>query len=280
MIDLHVHSTFSDGSLTPGELVALARKEGLTGMALTDHDNTDGHAEFFAACDEHGIEGVPGVEISVECNSGSMHMLGYYVDRANAPLEEALARTRGGREERNVKIMALLKEAGASIEWEDVRQHAGEEVVGRPHFAKAMVEAGFVKTFREAFDLYLAWGKSAYADRFRLPPSEGLKLIAGSGGIPVLAHPYTVKLEPEELRDVVGELVAGGLKGIEVYYPEHRTKRRRQYLELCAEFDLIATGGTDFHGDLNPKVRLARGHGSLKIPDGVLPELRAAAARR
>jgi 3',5'-nucleoside bisphosphate phosphatase len=274
MIDLHAHSTFSDGSLTPEDLVEEACFAGLSGIALTDHDTTDGVPRFLAACKTRGIAGVPGVEISVGVSQGTMHMLGYFVDPACPALEEALGHIRCGRTERNTAIVAALNRLGMPLTMEEASSYADEDVVGRPHIARAMVGKGYVSSTRQAFDRYLGKGKPAYADRFRLSPEESLGVIRTAGGVPVLSHPFTLGLKPDALRRQVSELAEKGLAGIEVYYPEHKPDLVAQYKALTEEFDLVMTGGSDFHGTLNPAISLGRGFGGLNVPDILLDRLR------
>jgi predicted metal-dependent phosphoesterase TrpH len=274
MIDLHVHSTFSDGSLTPEQLIEEARRIGLSAIALTDHDGMMGIERFLKAGQQAGIETVPGVEISVEVSSGTLHMLGYYLDRDNITVVESLALIRGGREDRNKVILDRLNRLGAGLAWEDVAKFAGEDVVGRPHFAQAMVEKGFVKDKQDAFDRYLAKGKAAYVDRFRLSVEESVRMIRGAGGVAVLAHPSTLDLGTSALRDMLVSLKAVGLQGVEAYYSEHSPAQTDLYLRLAAELGLLVTGGSDFHGDVNPHIKLGRGFGQLAVPDNLLGPIR------
>jgi predicted metal-dependent phosphoesterase TrpH len=275
MIDLHAHSTFSDGSLTPEELVALAVETGLTAVALTDHDCTDGVPRFLAACEAAGITGVAGVEISAEVPHGALHMLGYGIEPGHPALEPNLANIRDGRQYRNTRILARLNELGLPLTWDEVAANAGEDVVGRPHFAKALLDRGYVSDKQAAFDRYLGKGASAYVDRFRLSPADSLAAIRAAGGVPVLAHPFTLDLGRRELAAYVAELKTIGLGGIEVYYSEHSAEQVQQYLDLAVELDLVATGGTDFHGEINPDVKLGTGFGNLRVPDDVLAALEA-----
>lgn len=276
MIDLHMHSTFSDGSLTPDELVQEGKRIGLSGMALTDHDTTAGLGEFMAATARVGVTGVPGVEISAEVPRGTLHMLGYHIDAANGPLSAALAEIRGGREYRNHKILSRLHELGMPIEWDEVAMLAGDEVVGRPHFAQAMLARGYVKDKQEAFDRFLAKGQRAYVDRLRLSPRDSIGIVRGAGGVAVMAHPFTLGLNSVELRECVAELAENGLAGIEVYYSEHSASQTLAYKALAAEFGLIATGGSDFHGEINLDVQMGVGFGGLNVPDSILEELAGA----
>ena len=192
-----MHSTFSDGTYTPKELVAMARDAKLTALALTDHDSTRGIVDFLASNDEYGDDSltcIPGIEISSDVPKGTLHMLGYYVDHTDKGLDEQLLPIRDGREYRNKQILGKINDLGLELTWEEVLSVAGDDVVGRPHFAMAMIDKGFVKGKQQAFDQYLAKGKPAYADRFRLQPEKSIEMINSSGGVAVLAHPYTLEL--------------------------------------------------------------------------------------
>jgi len=283
MIDLHMHSTFSDGTMTPECLVAEAREIGLEAIALTDHDNTAGIDQLLAACNGgnggNDVLGIPGVEISAETNDGILHLLGYFLDHTSVALGEALHRVRTGRQARNQAILKKLNDLGISLEWEDVARHAGSDVVGRPHFAAELVEKGKVKSRREAFDRFLAKGQPAYADRFRFAPEEGISVITNSGGVAVLAHPSTLTLEKRALRDFVASLRDMGLGGIETYYPGHNNGKIAAYEKLAKELDLVTTGGSDYHGAASPHIAMGRGFGSLKIPFRIVDELRSRCSR-
>ncbi|MFH1969759.1 MAG: PHP domain-containing protein [Verrucomicrobiota bacterium] len=277
MIDLHTHSTFSDGSLTPEQLVREAERAQLSALALTDHDSISGLERFMAACSKSKLRGVSGVEISVDCNpsDATMHILGYFIDPANAELNEHVNRLRDGRQHRNKEILKRLNAMGLILSMNEISSFAGENNVGRLHFAQALMARGYVRTTQEAFDKYLAKGKSGYANRLRFKPLGGVEMIRQAGGIAVLAHPFTLNLGKQALADCVGKLVQGGLQGIEIYYPQHSPKLVRQYLDLAEQFHLVATGGTDFHGTPMPDVKLGRGFGVLDVPNAVLEQLDA-----
>jgi len=273
MIDLHVHSTFSDGSLTPEELISEAVRIGLSAIALTDHDTTAGVSRCIAATASTSVRAIAGVEISADVKSGTMHMLGYMIDPANQTLIERLKWLREGREVRNAEILEKLNKLGFGLTWEEVTAFAGEDVIGRPHFAQALLARGLVKDKNEAFDKYLGKGKPAYADRRRMTPENSIRLIRGAGGVPVLAHPFTLNLYAEALKKRVAELRDFGLGGIEVFYSEHTPQMTSQYMNLAGELGLVATGGSDFHGAMNPDIKLGSGFGSLQVPDEVLAQL-------
>lgn len=272
MIDLHVHSTYSDGTFTPEQLLERARRLGLTAFALTDHDTVDGlRALPDPVADDVVV--VPGVEVSAEVSHGTLHMLGYYVDTNNHALQDILLQIRHGREVRNRHILERLNGLGVALTWDDVTRHSDAGVVGRPHFAMALEAGGYVREKSEAFERYLAKGRPAYVDRYRLSPADSIAAIRAAGGVPVLAHPFTLQLNRRALRLCVKELVSQGLEGIEVHYSEHSAERKSHYDSLVRAFDLVATGGSDFHGALNPDIEMGRGFGNLSVSDDLLDGL-------
>jgi predicted metal-dependent phosphoesterase TrpH len=273
MIDLHTHSTFSDGSYTPSELAQMASEAGLTAMALTDHDSTKGVAEFLKACEGTGVRGIPGVEISANVDKGTLHMLGFFVDHESEEFDVSLGRIRRGREDRNVEIVKKLCDVGFELTMEEVAAYAGEDVVGRPHFAKAMIEKGYVKDKGEVFNKYLGKGLPCYAERFRFSAEQSISEILKVGGVPVLSHPFTLMLAGAELRNFIGGLADMGLCGMECYYPEHNAARTKEYLGIARDLGLEVSGGSDFHGEINPKIQLGRGFGNLDIPDELVEKL-------
>lgn len=275
MIDLHTHSFFSDGTLSPEELIAEAQKAGLTAIALTDHDTTAGLVRFMRAAEAVGFHAVPGVEISAEFPAGTLHLLGYFVRFDDSSLEESLSWIRDGRQKRNREILRKLNDMGISLTWDEVAQYAGTELVGRLHFARALVAKGIVQNKDEAFDRFLGKGKPAYAERPRFTPERSVALIRAAGGVAVLAHPFTLGLDLPALREFVRQLTACGLAGLEVYYPEHSPRLQEEYLRLAREFDLVPTGGTDFHGGATPDLRLGVGFGDLNVPEETLDRLAA-----
>jgi predicted metal-dependent phosphoesterase TrpH len=271
-----MHSVFSDGSDTPEELVAAGRAIGLRAMALTDHDTVSGVPRFLAAAAAVSMPAVSGVEISADCEQGTLHVLGYGVNPLNGTLLEHLRWIREGRDERNREILHKLSRLGVRLTEEDVRRVAGAEVIGRPHIAQALVEKKVVRSKREAFERYLACGKRAYAERRRLSAESTMELIRLSGGLPVIAHPFSLKLTGREMRSYMKDLMAAGLAGIEVYYSEHTSEMRRQYRELAEDLGLLITGGSDYHGNMSPGIELGRGAGDLLVPDRLWDALRSA----
>ena len=275
MIDLHTHSVFSDGSLTPEEIVASAHEYKLTAVALTDHDTTDGLPRFLAASDNTGVRGIAGIEVSAEHHPGAMHILGYFLDHRHAGLQEKLAQLRVGRSQRNQQILEKLCALGLELTWDEVHALAGGEVVGRPHFARAMIARGHVKDKDEAFAKFLARGRPAYAERFRLSPADSILMIREAGGVPVLAHPCSLKLGQKQLRILLLELREAGLEGVEVYHSEHNPQQTQLYHRLATDCGLAVSGGSDFHGSLMPDIKLGRGFGGLRVADDLLPKLEA-----
>jgi len=276
VIDLHVHSVYSDGTNTPAELVALAGERGLSALALTDHDTVAGIGPFLEAAAGSGVEAVPGIEISAECERGTMHILGYFIDPRCPVLLEKMEKVRAGREIRNQEILKKLNKLGYILMWSDVVRQAGRDVVGRPHFADALVARGHVKSRKAAFDLLLAKGRPAYVERYRFSAADCIALIRASGGISVLAHPATIYLPDDQLKALVKELKACGLGGIEAYYAEHHPENIARFKGWAEEFGLVCTGGTDYHGDNTPDLKLGSGFGQLRVPDEALVQLKAA----
>ncbi len=274
MIDLHIHSTFSDGSLSPEALVELGAAAGLTAMTLTDHDTTGGVERFLSAAAAKGIRSISGIELSVDVPGVNVHILAYGCNPTDAALNEALDRVREGRHRRNVEILSKLSKLGCSIAWTDVLNLAGEEgLVARPHFAQALIKKGYARSKQDAFDRYLAKGAAAYADRFRLQPEEAIRLITAAGGIASLAHPSLCGLSSVDLSALIGRLATAGLAGIETYYTGHGEAEVSEYLGYVRTFGLIATGGSDFHGEMSPGIQIGSAYGSLCVPDEIFDGL-------
>jgi len=271
--DLHAHTTASDGDLTPTELVRLASEIGLGALAVTDHDTVAGIPEALQAAEEVGIPLVPSVEISAEFEPGTMHILGYFVDHTNARLLEVLEELRGGRDVRNRKIVRRLNELGLEVTIEEWEAAAGEESVGRPQLAKILAEKGYIADRQEAFDKYLAKGAPAYVDRLRLEPEESIALIRQAGGLPVLAHPPQLEIDDDELEALVRHLADKNLAGIECFYSDHTPEQTAYFLKLAEKYNLLVTGGSDFHGSSKPDIRLGSGTGDLRVPQELFERL-------
>jgi predicted metal-dependent phosphoesterase TrpH len=242
--DLHVHTTASDGRLSPQELVSLAVKLELDVVAITDHDSIDGVLPAINAAETFSdFTIIPGVEIGTDVTSGEIHVLGYFIDYTDSNLVEILGNLRDSREGRAQKMISKLGNMGMSIKWERVREIAQDGSVGRPHVAQALMEAGYVTSIREAFDKYIGRNGPAYAERKKMTPAGSIELILNSRGLPVLAHPTYI----ENLEDVLSELKGVGLVGMEVYYGGYSADVVEKLAVLAAEFDLIPTGGSDYH---------------------------------
>lgn len=257
LVDLHTHSSASDGSFAPAEVVRRAREGGLAAIALTDHDTIDGLAAAVAAGQDYGVEVVPGVEISAKNPGGTMHILGLFIDYHDGKLDERLAVLKRARAERNPQIIARLNAQGIHITMAQVEKISGGGQIGRPHIGRALMEAGYVRSIQEAFDTYLRMGGKAYVSKFRFPPDEAIAMIRDARGVPVLAHPFTLGLGSAfALRNTLQELQALGLAGLEVYYSEHAPEQEARYLKLARELGLLVTGGSDYHGLNKPEIAL------------------------
>ena len=243
--DLHIHSTASDGRYSPAEIVNMAAAAGLTIMALTDHDTIDGLAPALEAAKAFpALRLIPGVELSTDTTGGEVHVLGYFIDYTNQEFKASLERMRNSRAIRTEKMIAKLKELGCDVELARVREIAGNGALGRAHVAQALLEKGYITSFKEAFTKYIGRNGPAYVAREKLKPAEAVQLILKVHGLPVLAHPFTT-LNPET---IVKELKMSGLAGMEVYYAGYLPAETNNLLNLAQKYDLIPTGGTDYHG--------------------------------
>ena len=248
-IDLHIHSTHSDGTLTPQKIVELALKEGMRVISVADHDTVTQVKEVAKAAEGADIEVISGVEVSADFTEGTMHILGYGVDPDNDELYEMLQEFRRGRDERNPQIVEKLRELGIDIAYEEVLREAGGVAVGRPHIAQVLLKKKAVKTMKEAFDKYLAKGAPAYFDRIRFSSLKIISAIHNAGGLAFLAHPKQLRIDNKNNLDkLVQKLIDEGLDGIEVYSSCHSKEERKQYLKIAEKYDLLISGGSDYHG--------------------------------
>jgi predicted metal-dependent phosphoesterase TrpH len=275
-VDLHCHSTASDGTLAPAEVVRLAYESGLSSLALTDHDTAAGTGEAASAARSLGLDFIPGIEISCEYpHPGTMHLLGYGIDPDSAVLKDLTARLIAGRDNRNPKIVARLNELGVPITMEEVKNEAGGTVIGRPHVAAVLVRKGYAGSIKHAFDKFLGTTGLAYFDKERLTPRQALELVRQSGGLPVLAHPCQLRTTNDaELDRVVKDLVDLGLAGMEVIHSDHEASMVERYGKLAEKYDLLKTGGSDFHGGNKQDIRLGLANGR-RIPRAWFDALRA-----
>lgn len=272
-IDLHCHSIFSDGTLTPTELVAMAGKEKLAGLAITDHDTIEGVPEFLAAAKKADLPAISGVELSANHGDIPIHILGYGFDPDNTALKISLARLQQTRKTRNEKIIANLFDLGIDVTYSEMQTIAGSGVVGRPHFGKLLISLGKVQTIQGAFDKYLCKDRPAYATREKLPVDEAIDIIHQARGLAVLAHPGTIPLDNIKKMELINIFVDMGLDGLEVYYPIHSATFRKQLLSFCAQKNLVITGGSDYHGDIRPGTRLGTMQKKQRVPFDVLLQL-------
>ena len=263
--DLHVHSSESDGTLTPRQLVKESLTRGLSAIALVDHDTVGGIPEAMAAAQGTNLEVIAGIELTSQYEKQEIHILGYFLDCQDKALLEKLKLVQLNRIERVYKIVNNLEEQGVKLNAQVVFDISGKGTVGRMHIARALLKEGWVTTTAEAFRKYIGDKSPAYVLGFSLSPAEAINLIKGAGGVAVLAHPYM--LHNDEL---ITEFAGYGLQGIEVYYPEHSQSMVNFYLDLAKKLNLLVTGGSDFHGSVKPEIKL----GTIKIPIELVEKLR------
>ena len=276
-IDLHLHTTASDGVMTPSGIVNYAKSKGLVAIAITDHDTIEGLEEGFLEGERIGLEVIPGIEVSAEHSPGSMHLLGFFIDIHDPILKERLGYLQRARAERNPKMAEKLNKLGIDITFDEVLKASGGGQVGRPHFAQVLIEKGYVRNFQEAFDRFLKKGASAYVEKMRFSAEESIQFINEANGVAVLAHPNTLQLNGySELENLILRLVKTGLRGIEAYYPEHSALEVAQYKTLAERHGLLVTGGTDYHGIEKNGLDIGVGRGEMKLPYSIVENLKAA----
>jgi len=273
VIDLHTHSTVSDGSDPPSRIPELAHDAGCSAVALTDHDCQDGISAAAARAHELGVELVPGVEISCE-HSGTMHLLVYFLTPGEGPLQDELGRLQSGRDTRNRQLASRLAALGLPVSYDEIMEEAGGMGAGRPHVAAILLRKGVVGSIQEAFDVWLAKGKPGYLEKERLAPEVAVRLAVASGAVPVLAHPLSLGLSPADTSAAVAELATCGLAGVEAIYGRYSVEERLGVGSMARRLGLVATGGSDHHGTFKPDLQVGVGRGDLNVPDSVLEELK------
>jgi hypothetical protein len=278
-IDLHIHSTASDGTLTPSEILALAVKRGLKAIAITDHDSLSGSVAALESGIPTALKFMTGIEISAAAPDGyniggSVHILGYGIDCRHAALNDLLDKLKIAREERNPKIVARLNALGMRLNMDELAPIVGDAVAGRPHIAQLLVKKGMAASIDDAFGRFLGKNKPAYVHKYRIPMAMAIAAINRAGGVAVLAHPFlNGPSDPEAFEAFLLTLKSMGLMGLEAYYPEHSSSVTADYCRLAHKHHLLITGGTDFHGAVTPGIQIGVGDGSLNVPYSVYETL-------
>ena len=275
IVDLHVHSTESDGTLTPEDLVAEAKKAGLAAFALTDHDTCQGVCKAMPLAASAGIELIPGIELSTDYHGKEVHIVGLYIDMENEQLLKKTAEYRKCRSERNALMVEALRKEGLSITMEELVAENPDCVITRANIARFLYEHGQIKSVREAFDRYIGDHCKCYVGRLKVASTDAVRLIKEAGGTAILAHPLLYGLSNTNLQKMIDELKPAGLDGLEAIYSTYTTGEEQQMKRLARENGLLISGGSDFHGSNKPDIALGRGRGHLYIPYSVLETIKA-----
>ena len=268
-IDLHTHSTCSDGSFTPKEIIAHADEIGLYAVALTDHDNIDGISEAKKEALKRDIIFIPGIEISCDFSS-ELHIVGLNIDCESEKLVNLTNKFKEDRKKRNINTIKRLNDAGIDINLEEAEKYSTGNALGRAHIAKVMVDKGYASSVKDAFKKYLGKGKIGYSNEFRISYKDAISVIKESGGVAILAHCHYLNMNEDEFIEFIKELKSYGLNGLEGYYTEYTKEQSDFYISVCKKLDLIISGGSDFHGDMKPDIKLGKGFGNLKVPKSLL----------
>jgi len=259
--DLHVHTTASDGTLTPGEVIDAAGNIGLKGIAITDHDTVAGlepARRYLEHTPDLMLELIPGIELNTEAGDEEIHILGYFIDPENAALNQHLQTIRTSRYDRVLKMVERLRQSGLAISFDQVQKLTRGESMGRPHIARALMENGYVNSVKEAFDKYIGRGQPGFVPRYKFLPAEAIKLIKEAGGIAVLAHPGLIA-DSNQIREVIKL----GIEGLEVYYPEHSREQQQKLAAWAGQYKLLMTGGSDYHGPGSQESRASLGSSTI-----------------
>ena len=265
LVDLHVHSTASDGRYSPRGVVGHAKEVGLKAIALTDHDTVAGVPEALAAGEAFNVEVLPATEISTEFEGGACHILGYFIDHNDVPLGDLLREAREGRETRNETILKRLNDLGMALTMDDMACRVAGGTLTRAHFAAAMIEKGYVKTWDEAFGRYLGHGKPAFVHRRRVMPEEAIAAIRGAGGLAALAHPRQLNRGVAETEEWIARLAAAGLEAVETASPDHTANFAAHYRAIAERLGLLQAGGSDWHGRDDADIHLGLGRGTMLV---------------
>lgn len=273
-IDLHTHTTYSDGTYTPKNLVECAHKNNIKSIAITDHDTLDGISEAMEFGEKNNTEVISGIEISTDFGDKEIHVVGLFMDNTNKELCDILTLLHEKRKKRNILMTEKLNNLGIKISYSELEEISNGKIITRGHFARIMTQKGYTKSIRECFIKYLSEGCPAYIKREVISADETLRLIKNAGGLPILAHPLIYKLGNEKLHTIIKYLKNAGLIGMECYYPTHTERDTAYLLSICKEFDILPSGGSDFHGDNKPGLKLGTGYGNLTIPENILDDLK------
>lgn len=269
MVDLHVHSNKSDGTFTPSELVTMAIQKNLTALALTDHDTTDGLAELTHAAQDKPLEVVPGIELSTEYEGKDIHIVGLFIDPEQTDFKAHLKSFVESRDARNHKMCANLQEAGIPISYEALQEANPGSVITRAHYGTWLLKHGIVSSVADAFSRYLGDHTPYFVPREKVTPQQAVSLIQKAGGLAILAHPILYRMSRERLDILVCRLKNVGLTGIEAIYATYNHREENQIRQLALKYDLLISGGSDFHGFAKPKLELGTGYGNLCVPDEI-----------
>lgn len=280
MIDLHVHTTASDGTASPTEVIAEAKAAGLDALSITDHDTFAAYDEAVDAARQAGIPLIWGIEISTKLvqpgkpHGKSVHLLGYFMKGPTPDFEQWIIALQEARRERNLQLIDKLQELGLEITIEEV-QALGRNMTGRPHFARVMVQKGYVSTIQEAFDKYLDEKGAAYVDKHEPTLAEGIRHIRDAGGVASLAHPVRLNKMGSQEEDLIRQMAKMGMQALEAYHPDHTDRNQERYQMLARRYDLATTGGSDYHGDNKPGIKIGTGRqNNIAVPTKVLDRLR------
>lgn len=274
-IDLHTHSCASDGSLTPTAVMQAAKDAGLTAVALTDHDTIAGVREAMQAAEQLNIECIPGIELSAFYKNLEVHIVGLFLNIDDPQLNKRLEDFRQIRENRNLRMIQKMQEADVDITMEKLREAEGDAVITRANIARYLLHIGYIQSINEAFDKYLSPGMPFFVQKTGVTPKDAIQAIRDNGGVAILAHPLTYKFTRQELKTCLEELKSYGLQGMETYYSTFSEADHRDMKRLADSYDLLYSGGSDFHGNVKPHIRIGSGMGKLVIPYDVLDELRS-----
>ena len=265
-VDLHVHSTYSDGTKTPKELIEIAEKEGLSAIALTDHDTLDGIPAALAASDKSPVELIPGVELSTNFDRTEVHIVGLFLDYTNNEINNYLAKQRQSRIDRNIQMCQKFCDIGINITYDKMCELYPDAVITRAHFADYLVKNKYTGDRNEAFDRYLSPGKPCFVNRHKVDPSEAVSIIHQAGGVAVLAHPILYHLGKAQMNELINHVCCASIDGIEAIYSTYKPADEREIRKIAKEHNLLLSGGSDYHGANKPNIQLGTGLGHLFVP--------------